>query len=175
MKKLNLKVDSVLAHELDILLNLGKQTFVDAYSHMNSADNMEAYLRHHFNKEVFIQQFNNPNSEFYFVKTGDIILGYIKVNFNEAQTELKDPQGMEIERIYVLKEYQGNKIGQYLIQFVKQHAVRKKLNFVWLGVWDQNLNAMRFYERLGFSAFDEHVFIFGDEHQTDIMMKMEVI
>jgi ribosomal protein S18 acetylase RimI-like enzyme len=43
--------------------------------------------------------------------------------------------------------------------------------YVWLGVWEKNARAIRFYEKNGFVAFDKHLFKLGDEEQTDIMMK----
>ncbi|WP_221405412.1 N-acetyltransferase [Flexibacter flexilis] len=44
--------------------------------------------------------------------------------------------------------------------------------YVWLGVWEQNAKAIRFYEKNSFVAFDKHIFILGDEAQTDIMMQL---
>lgn len=42
--------------------------------------------------------------------------------------------------------------------------------YVWLGVWEKNLGAIRFYEKNGFVPFDKHIFRLGDEKQTDILM-----
>lgn len=44
--------------------------------------------------------------------------------------------------------------------------------FVWLGVWEQNPRAIRFYEKNGFKAFDKHIFRLGNDEQIDIMMKL---
>ena len=45
------------------------------------------------------------------------------------------------------------------------------MSYVWLGVWEQNPRAIRFYEKNGFVPFDTHVFILGEDKQTDILMK----
>ncbi len=42
---------------------------------------------------------------------------------------------------------------------------------IWLGVWEENPKAIRFYEKNGFVPFSRHIFKMGDEEQTDIMMR----
>lgn len=99
----------------------------------------------------------------------------MKLNFGAAQNELKNKQCLEIERIYVLKEYHGKKIGQLLYDKAIQIAKEKNVNYVWLGVWEKNLRAINFYKKNGFVGFDKHIFKLGDDEQTDIMMKLELV
>ena len=94
------------------------------------------------------------------------------MNFGTAQTELQDNQGLEIERIYVLESFQGTKIGKALFEKTLHIAKEKNLNFIWLGVWENNLKAIQFYTKNGFVAFDTHQFVVGNDVQTDIMMKL---
>ncbi|MNE41268.1 Protease synthase and sporulation negative regulatory protein PAI 1 [compost metagenome] len=82
---------------------------------------------------------------------------------------------MEIERIYVLRAFHGKKVGQILYEKALQIAEVLGLSFIWLGVWEKNLRAIQFYEKNGFVAFDKHIFKLGDDEQTDIMMKKELI
>lgn len=81
---------------------------------------------------------------------------------------------MEIERIYVLKEFHGKKVGQILYEKAIELAKGIDADFIWLGVWEENPRAIRFYEKNGFSAFDKHIFQLGNDEQTDIMMKLEL-
>ena len=91
-----------------------------------------------------------------------------------AQTELKDEISLEIERIYVKKAHQGKKVGQVLFERALETARLQNKTYLWLGVWEENLKAIRFYEKNGFVAFDKHIFKFGEDEQTDIMMKKPV-
>jgi ribosomal protein S18 acetylase RimI-like enzyme len=135
---------------------------------------MEAYLTSSFSVEKLTQEINNPNTEFYFAKEGDIIVGYLKVNIGEAQTEQKDLNAFEIERIYVDRAYLGKKVGQLLFQKAVDIAKSKQVTYIWLGVWEENHRALAFYKKNGFIAFDKHVFMLGNDAQTDIMMKLEL-
>jgi ribosomal protein S18 acetylase RimI-like enzyme len=100
------------------------------------------------------------------------VVGYLKLNFGQSQTELKDSKALEIERIYVLKEFQGKNIGQLLYEKAIQIANQNNAEYVWLGVWEENEKAIKFYTKNGFVAFDKHIFKLGDDEQTDIMMKL---
>jgi len=112
-----------------------------------------------------------PGNEF--LKT-DTVIGYLKLNFGESQTELKGDKALEIERIYVLKEFHGKKVGQLLYDKAIQVATETKADYVWLGVWEENPRAIAFYKKNGFVEFDKHIFRLGDEEQTDIMMKLQL-
>jgi ribosomal protein S18 acetylase RimI-like enzyme len=102
------------------------------------------------------------------------VIGYLKLNFGASQTDLKDNNALEIERIYVLREFHGRKIGQLLFDKAIEVAKVQHVAYVWLGVWKENKRALQFYTKNGFVEFDHHVFVLGDEAQTDIMMKLEL-
>ena len=103
---------------------------------------MEAYLSHAFSKEQLQKELSNPASEFYFARQGKVEIGYLKVNTGEAQNEYQQESALEIERIYVKKEYQGRKIGQLLFEKGIALARKKHVDFVWLGVWEENSKAI---------------------------------
>jgi len=81
---------------------------------------------------------------------------------------------MEIERIYVLQSMHGKRVGHLLLQTAISEAVASSMEFLWLGVWEQNVKAIQFYKRHGFVAFGTHVFMLGNDAQTDILMKLPI-
>ncbi|MBP4138238.1 GNAT family N-acetyltransferase [Flavobacterium geliluteum] len=158
--------------ELEKLQKIGKQTFSETFAAINSEENMKQYLTEKFSLEKLTDELTNSNSEFYFALLDEKVVGYLKVNFAAAQTELKDKNALEIERIYVLKEHKGNKIGQLLYEKALQVAQKSSLKYIWLGVWEENHGALHFYKKNGFIAFDKHIFRLGDDEQTDLLMKL---
>ena len=154
------------------LRQLSKKTFFDAFSWGNSPENIQAYLDSSLSEKKLLEELKESKSEFYFAEVNQKTIGYIKVNFDSAQTELQDVNGMELERIYVIKEFQGKKLGQELLNKALELANKKQLDYVWLGVWEKNERAIKFYERNGFSVTGSHQFAIGDEIQTDIIMKL---
>lgn len=156
------------------LQRIGRQTFSETFADANTEENMQKYLDEGFSIEKLTEELSNHDSQFYFAELNDKTIGYLKLNIGSSQTELKDNKAIEIERIYVLKEFQGKKVGQLLYDKVIQIAMNANVEYVWLGVWEENPRAINFYKRNGFIEFDKHIFRLGDDIQTDLLMKLEL-
>lgn len=169
-----IEIVKVKPNEILILQKIGRQTFQETFSDFNSEENMKNYLEEGFSVEKLTFELHNKDSEFYFATHDNEIIGYLKVNFGDAQTELKDNKALEIERIYVLNSFHGKRVGQLLYDKAITIAKEKGVEYVWLGVWENNVRAMRFYTKNGFVAFDKHIFKLGDDEQTDIMMRLKL-
>lgn len=168
----NIQIQRITLNEIEQLQKIGRQTFQETFSTSNSEENMKTYLEEGFSSEKLTAELNNINSEFYFAKSNNEVIAYLKINFGASQTELKDNKALEIERIYVSKEFHGKNVGQLLYSKAIEIAKDKNFNYVWLGVWEENLRAISFYKKNGFVEFDKHIFKLGDDEQTDIMMKL---
>ncbi len=156
------------------LQQIGRITFLETFAESNSAENMAKYLEEAYSFEKLNEELNNPNSLFYFAMLDEKVIGYLKLNMGGSQTELKDKDALEIERIYVLKDFHGKKVGQLLFDKAITIAKKQQVAYVWLGVWEENKRALQFYTKNRFVEFDQHVFVLGNEAQTDIMMKLEL-
>lgn len=166
------KIEKVKKEQFKKLTQLSKITFKEAFAKDNTEENMNSYLTQEFNNEKTKQELNNPESTFYFIKQNQEIIGYLKINVGKAQTELQENKALEIERIYILKEFQGKKAGQFLLNETIKKAQKIKADYIWLGVWEHNPRAIGFYKKNGFIPFNKHQFKLGNDIQTDIMMKL---
>ncbi len=167
-------INKIGIEQIELLQQIGRQTFEETFAESNSAENMAKYIEEAYSYEKLSAELNNPDSFFYFAMLDEKVIGYLKLNMGGSQTELKDNDALEIERIYVLKSFQGKKVGQVLFDKAIQIGKEQNAAFVWLGVWEENKKAIEFYSKNGFIKFDQHVFVLGDEAQTDIMMKLEI-
>ena len=169
-----MKIRNVNIQDIEKLKGIGKRTFTETFSSDNSEENITEYLDNGFSTEKLKTELTDKNAEFYFAELKGRVIGYLKVNSGQSQTEIKDKNYLEIERIYVLKEYHGKKVGQLLYEKAIKIAKSKNAEYVWLGVWEKNPRAIKFYEKNGFLAFDKHIFKLGNDKQTDIMMKLKI-
>jgi diamine N-acetyltransferase len=169
-----IKITKVDLTDIEQLQIIGRQTFFETFAEGNKEENLQKYLEEGFAIEKLTSELTNPNSEFYFARIDNKVIGYLKINFGQAQTELIDNTALEIERIYVLKEYHGKKVGQILFDKAFDIAKQTSADYLWLGVWEENPRAIYFYKKNGFEEFDKHIFMLGDDEQTDIMMKLKL-
>jgi ribosomal protein S18 acetylase RimI-like enzyme len=170
----SIKIRKVTAADTELLKDIGRQTFYETFSGGNTVEDMQKYLAESFSTKKLESELADPESEFYFATLENKVIGYLKVNFSKAQTELKDENAIEIERIYVLKDFQGRHAGQILYEKAMSLAKRSSVDYIWLGVWERNPKAISFYRKNGFEEFDRHIFRLGNDKQTDIMMKLKL-
>lgn len=160
--------------DISALVRLSKHTFTKAFKKDNNPDDFQNYIKTAFSRETLLKQLRNPNSFFYFVYFNELLLGYIKLNQHQAQTELKTDDSMELERIYILEEFQGQGYGTLILQKLRKIGLQRNMCFLWLGVWEKNVNAIRFYEKHGFVNFGTHPYYIGNDKQTDWLMKWDL-
>ena len=170
----NIEITRVTPADIDRLQAISRQTFSETFSAVNSAENMQKYLAEAFSIEKLTTELNDKNTAFYFAMLHGQVIGYLKINTGASQTELHNENALEIERIYVLQQFHGKAVGQQLYEKAIQLARQIKARYVWLGVWEENPRAIHFYRKNGFVEFDKHIFMLGNDAQTDIMMRLDI-
>jgi len=168
----NIHLRQATINDLEVVQQIGRQTFTETFASVNTEANMNQYLQEGFAEARLTAELSNPHSSFYLAELYSQVIGYLKLNFGPSQTELKEDTAVEIERIYVLQAFHGKKVGQLLYEKALQIAKQSNVDYIWLGVWEENARALQFYKKNGFVAFDKHLFKLGNEEQTDIMMKL---
>lgn len=158
-------------NDLKAVQVIAKETFFETFAQANTEADMKKYLDENFTDDKIRGELSHPDSLFFIAWEGESAIGYLKVNSGKAQTELQDEHSLEIERIYVKSAYHGKNVGKLLYDKALEIAKLQKKSSIWLGVWEENPKAIRFYEKNGFVAFDKHIFKFGEDEQTDVMMK----
>ncbi|MFV8377953.1 GNAT family N-acetyltransferase [Flavobacterium sp. LB3R33] len=158
--------------DLEIIQKISIQTFIETFAAVNTPENIDNYVKNNLNTAQLTTELNNINSQFYLAYLNEEVVGYLKINFGEAQTETINDNALEIQRIYVLQNFHGKNIGQLLLNEVKKIGQNINVDYIWLGVWEENHRALRFYTKNSFVVFDKHVFMMGNEKQTDLLMQL---
>jgi diamine N-acetyltransferase len=156
--------------DVNKLQEISYETFNETFKDQNSPENMDAYLKRAFNLKQLGKELSNPLSQFFFVYVNHEVAGYLKVNSNDAQSEEMGEESLEIERIYIKKDFQKHGLGKYLLNKAIEVAMENNKVQIWLGVWEKNENAIAFYEKMGFVQTGVHSFYMGDEEQIDLIM-----
>ncbi|MEO0002201.1 MAG: hypothetical protein RL766_2247 [Bacteroidota bacterium] len=167
-----ISVSLIGIEDVAALQKIALEIFTETFKDYNSPENLQKYLDEKFSIDKLTEELNNPYSSFYFAQYGEEVVGFLKTNIGNAQTELKDLNAFEVERIYVLPAFHGKKVGQLLMDKAIEIARSKKVKFIWLGVWEQNHRALAFYKKNGFEIYSQHIFQFGSDPQTDVLMRL---
>ncbi|MCV9888745.1 GNAT family N-acetyltransferase [Metabacillus halosaccharovorans] len=160
---------------LRMLQEISYVTFNETFKQHNSPENMDAFLERAFNLNQLEKELSNCSSQFFFIYFNDEVAGYLKININDAQSEEMGDESLEIERIYIKKEFQKHGLGKYLLNKAVELAMECNKEKIWLGVWENNENAIGFYKKMGFAQTGTHSFYMGDDEQTDFIMTKTLI
>lgn len=156
------------------LRELSETTFRDTYTEYNTPENMEKHVATNFAIEQIEKELQDPANQYVVSEDGNNLTAFGKLVRNHAAKGLAKENAIEIERIYVRKAFHGKQLGRKLIDFCTHWAKENGFNVIWLGVWEHNQNAIRFYEKMGYVRFGEHSFVLGDDNQTDYLMKKNI-
>lgn len=156
------------------LRGISCKTFQETFACHNAPEQLQAYLDSAYDLEKLRGELQNADSQFYFLYCDNALAGYLKVNEAPAQTEFHDKSTLEIERIYLAREFQGLGLGGALIDRAIELARGRNKQYIWLGVWEKNEKAISFYQKHGFYQIGAHSFFVGSDEQTDQIMRKDL-
>ncbi|MDG0824256.1 MULTISPECIES: GNAT family N-acetyltransferase [Staphylococcus] len=165
-------IEHVKQSEVNMLRDLCMTTFRTTFEEGEYSDED---FKHYFNEAYAVEQLKkellNKNSFTYFYKENNKVIGYFKLNINEAQTEAMGNDYLELQRIYFLPQAQGSGKGKSVFDFAVAKAKDLNKSKLWLGVWEHNTQAYRFYQKQGLAVTGEHQFYTGSIIDTDLIME----
>lgn len=168
------RIKPVTLNDVNELQKISCLTFKTTFGPYNTEANISKYLASAYSIDKLSTEIRDLNTYFYLGYLDKMMVGYLKINVNQAQTEKMGCEFLEIEKIYVVAEYNHMGIGSKLMMQAINLAKSLNKKFIWLGVWKDNLNALSFYQKSGFYKNGEHTFTIGDDHQIDYIMKMNL-
>ena len=154
-----------------MIADLSRKTFYDAFAADNTPEDIDKFMNEQFTRESLMAEVTEPGSIFFLATIEDQVVGYARMREAPNPPELGHEPAIEIARIYAVTDTIGKGVGSALMQQCLAIAQERKKAVVWLGVWEHNQRAIAFYTRWGFQKFSEHVFVVGNDPQTDWMMK----
>lgn len=168
------KLQKITIADVAKLRKLSIETFDDTFGPFNKKKYLDEYYRSAYNEKQLTAEINNPGTDFEFLFHDNQLAGYLKLNVNAAQSEPEGPTTLEIERIYIRKGFKRQGLGSKLMNYAIGQAQQQNKTTIWLGVWEHNYPAQKFYTKQGFKQFSSHTFKLGEDLQTDLLMKKKI-
>ena len=159
-----------------LLTDLAYTTFWDAFAHhpKNAPDDLAHYMRQAFSLEQIAVELSQQKNLFLIAELADEIAGYSKIILDNIEPGITAERPVELARLYSHQKYLGQGVGQTLMEACFDRAKQEDRDVMWLGVWEYNPRAQRFYERNGFRVVGKHTFQLGSDPQTDLLMQREI-
>jgi ribosomal protein S18 acetylase RimI-like enzyme len=172
---MSLRLEKAGTAHLEVLTSISRTTFTDAFQTQNNPDDFRDYLESAFHPDKLRKELEDADSLFFLAYSQNDLVGYFKVNTGQAQTDIRDSRSLELERIYVLKAFQGRKIGWWMLERICELGMAMGKDYLWLGVWEKNQGAIALYEKFGYRKFGSHPYFIGKDKQTDWLMRLDLV
>ena len=171
-----LSIRQATADDAKLLTDLAYTTFWDAFAHhpKNAPDDLNHYMRQAFNVEQITAELADKKSIFLIAEMNGEAAGYAKIILDNTEDGITAERPIELNRLYSHQKFLGQGVGQSLMDACFARAKDENRDVMWLGVWEYNPRAQRFYERNGFIAVGSHTFVLGSDPQTDLLMQKEI-
>ena len=151
------------------LHELSRRTFIESFAASNTPEDIGHYLEERLSLDQLGFELNCLTSKFAVIEEEGLLCAFAKINWGLAQTEDRQ-HSVELQRLYVAKNAQGKGFGKLLMEWALDQARSKAAKELWLGVWEHNHTARRFYDRYQFTEVGSHVFRLGSDDQTDLIL-----
>lgn len=157
-----------------VLAELGAKTFYDTFHTFQTEEDMSKYLSFTYTPEKVKANLEKPDVFYYLAEDNNTAVGYAKLLLDVPVEQMKGDRVIEMEKIYVLKDYLGKGVGKKLMQQCIVASVQEKFDWMYLGVWQHNTTAIEFYKQFGWEIFDTRKFQLGDNIEDDYVMRLKL-
>ena len=158
-----------LANDEDaaVIAELGRKTFETAFGPDNDPEDLQVYLDSSFSAAQIAGELADPEAVFLLAYHNHTLAGYAKLQKRPPPKGVTHRKPVQLSRLYITADHMGRGFGSQLIQACLEESLRRGYETMWLGVWEENLRAQRFYERVGFVRVGTKPFVLGSDVQQD--------
>ena len=157
--------------DADTVSSLGARTFSDTFAHLYPSEDLETFLAYAYGLESTRRDLADPDMATWLLELDDEAIGYATAGPAGLPHPDVQPGDGELNRIYVLKAFQGGGRGSALLKTVLDWLERDGPRPLWIGVWSQNLGAQKLYESKGFEKVGEYFFPVGETKDLEFILR----
>jgi len=173
-KKFNIAVRKAFPRDVDLLIQLGKRCFYEAFNEVTAPDDMQAYLKTTFQKAAIETQLMDERSLIFIAEVGADAAGYVYCQPAAPPPCVREKAAIKLERLYLRKRYYGRAVGDALMQVSIANSRSRGYQSIWLSSWELNDRANAFYKKWGFKAVGKQIFTVGSDIQNDFILWLKL-
>jgi diamine N-acetyltransferase len=166
-----IKIRRAAAADAQLVSVLGTVTFYEAYFEQDDPHNLAEYIRESFAAEKVRAEIEDENTLFFIIFLDGRAVGYAKMRTDSEHECVNNETAVELQRIYIVERVFGKGVGERLLNHCLETAKSKGFETLWLGVWEENRRAQRFYEKHGFRRVGTLTFPYGEEVGTNFVLE----
>jgi ribosomal protein S18 acetylase RimI-like enzyme len=157
------------------IAELGRSSFIDAFGHLYSQADLDAFLATVYAPEAVAGELASAKRAFRVAERNEELLGYCKLGFDlSLDYDPGERRVMELKQLYLRGARTGDGIGTALMEWALSEARQRGFDAVLLSVWSENHGAQRFYRRFGFEKWGDTIFMVGNQRDEEFLFGLNL-
>lgn len=152
------------------LAAFGRRTFADTFAASNSPADLALFLDATYGEALQRRELDDPQQTCIIVEANGEMLAFALLRQGVPSPGVEDASAVEIRRFYVDRHAHGRGIAQRLMAQCITAAGALGARSLFLGVWEHNTRAIRFYAAQGFTRVGVQPFLLGTDVQQDLVL-----
>ncbi|MGH8027854.1 MAG: GNAT family N-acetyltransferase [Pseudoxanthomonas sp.] len=150
---------------------LMRRTFIAANGHCSSPENVAVFLEAMYTPELQAREIRDPDTLTLIVEQDGQWAGFAQLRWGSTPPPVVSLlPTVELGRIYLDSAFHGQGIAARLVANLLAGASLRGSRSVWLNVWQEAAQAIRFYQKHGFQIVGSSLFAVGYELKDDWVM-----
>jgi GNAT superfamily N-acetyltransferase len=146
------------------IINIGKESVTEAHKDSCDSEILNEFIERNYNDDAIKKELSEQNNIYYIINYNDQPIGFSKIIFNVTHPNIARKNIAKLDRIYLLKEFHGIKLGFELLKFNIELSKSNNQSGLWLFTWTGNKRAIDFYLNAGFTIIGSHNFHVAKTH-----------
>ncbi len=160
--------------DADLLVELGRLTFYEAFSEETAPEDMAAHLQTAFKVADIKEHLDNDRTLFIVIEIDACAAGYAYLHPETPPACVRYPNPIQLVRFYLRRNFYGRNVGSRLMQSCLELALSRGFQSVWLSSWELNHRANAFYKKWEFEIVGRAQFKVGSDIQNDFIFARRI-
>lgn len=148
--------------DADRLVELARDTFIDTFGSLYSAEDLGAFLEKAFGESGLPRQISDPSFHLRVAEHEGDLIAFCKIGPFDLPHDTAGRRVIELYQLYVRKAWHGAGVAASLMDWAIERARDSDAQDIYLSVFSGNHRAQRFYARYGFEEVGQYGFVVGN-------------
>lgn len=168
-----MKIEPAKISDCKNIASLAVQVWLDTYATEGIRDVFTEYVWNELSPQNITKKFVEDDHKFFTVKKNNHLIGFVEMN-EESPSPMDENSRLEIDKLYIQNNFCGKNIGTDIINFLCDYYKSSEFNEMWLTVYENNLRAIKFYQKNNFLETGEFYFQLEDESHRNLVMTKKI-
>ena len=150
---------------------LGRHTFVATFGHLYPPEDLTAFCDEVYALPAQAALIAHAETHIRIAAQGAGLVGYCQIGEFKLPFDAGGRRAMELHRLYVIERVKGAGVAAALIDWALQTMRADGVQDAYLGVYQDNPRAQRFYMRHGFEIVGAYQFAVGRTIDDEFIMR----